>query len=268
MLRQYHGGWARFDQPDPYDGSYLLADPQSLNRYGYTQDDPVNFTDPSGLFALGPGKPPAKPLDPSQCYTLVVDGVEAGQFGNCGGGGFGGGGGQGGGGGGNTGDDVKDHIFNNAELLAKMNECLSKVFKAEGAAQIGTLSRENSPGINVSMKSEEIQKKFNVGVRVGDVFKPIMPYAVGIVGQRDAGFFSNTTVYYATNALARPNEWTLGGRTDLPGRTGVQNGYVHEVGNIISHRLSGNYFTYGIKGASDEDSGYAFQVCVFGAKNL
>jgi RHS repeat-associated protein len=49
MYRQYHSYWQRFDQPDPYEGSYNLADPQSLNRYSYVQNDPVNFVDPSGL---------------------------------------------------------------------------------------------------------------------------------------------------------------------------------------------------------------------------
>lgn len=47
--RNYHGWLSRFDQPDPYDGSYDLADPQSFNRYSYTQNDPVNHIDPSGL---------------------------------------------------------------------------------------------------------------------------------------------------------------------------------------------------------------------------
>ena len=49
MFRLYHSFWQRFDQPDPYDGSYNLTDPQSLNRYSYVQNDPVNFVDPSGL---------------------------------------------------------------------------------------------------------------------------------------------------------------------------------------------------------------------------
>ena len=49
MFRLYHSFWQRFDQPDPYDGSYNLTDPQSLNRYAYVQNDPVNFVDPSGL---------------------------------------------------------------------------------------------------------------------------------------------------------------------------------------------------------------------------
>jgi RHS repeat-associated protein len=49
MMRRYTGKWHRFYQPDPYDGSYDVTDPQSFNRYAYTQNDPVNFVDPTGL---------------------------------------------------------------------------------------------------------------------------------------------------------------------------------------------------------------------------
>jgi RHS repeat-associated protein len=49
MFRRYNRWWSRFDQPDPYDGSYDLSDPQSFNRYAYTKNDPVNFVDPTGL---------------------------------------------------------------------------------------------------------------------------------------------------------------------------------------------------------------------------
>jgi RHS repeat-associated protein len=52
MYRQYHSYWMRFDQPDPYDGSYNLTDPQSLNRYSYVQNDPVNFVGPGGFHDL------------------------------------------------------------------------------------------------------------------------------------------------------------------------------------------------------------------------
>lgn len=48
MFRRDNRWQSRFDQPDPYDGSYNLTDPQSFNRYAYTQNDPVNFTDPTG----------------------------------------------------------------------------------------------------------------------------------------------------------------------------------------------------------------------------
>lgn len=50
--RRYQAAWSRFDQPDPYDGSMSLTDPQSFNRYSYVQNDPVNLVDPSGLFEL------------------------------------------------------------------------------------------------------------------------------------------------------------------------------------------------------------------------
>ncbi len=49
MFRRYNRKQSRFDQPDPYGGSYDLTSPQSFNRYAYTQNDPVNFVDPSGL---------------------------------------------------------------------------------------------------------------------------------------------------------------------------------------------------------------------------
>jgi hypothetical protein len=33
MFRRSNRWHSRFDQPDPYDGSYNLGDPQSFNRY-------------------------------------------------------------------------------------------------------------------------------------------------------------------------------------------------------------------------------------------
>jgi RHS repeat-associated protein len=64
MARRYHGWWSRFSQPDPYDGSYSLADPQSFKRYSYVQNDPVNFVDPSGLFTVPIGPPPSTVIIP------------------------------------------------------------------------------------------------------------------------------------------------------------------------------------------------------------
>jgi len=49
MHRRYNRWHSRFDQPDPYGGSYDITNPQSFNRYSYVLNDPVNFVDPSGL---------------------------------------------------------------------------------------------------------------------------------------------------------------------------------------------------------------------------
>ena len=40
----------RFASPDPVSGS--AADPQSLNRYAYVRNDPINYTDPSGMLMI------------------------------------------------------------------------------------------------------------------------------------------------------------------------------------------------------------------------
>lgn len=49
MHRRYNRWHMRFDQPDPYGGSYDMTNPQSFNRYSYVMNDPVNFVDPTGL---------------------------------------------------------------------------------------------------------------------------------------------------------------------------------------------------------------------------
>jgi RHS repeat-associated protein len=58
MFRRYEGRWQRFAQPDPFDGSYDLTDPQTFNRYSYVSNDPINFVDPEGLWGMpGEGDP-------------------------------------------------------------------------------------------------------------------------------------------------------------------------------------------------------------------
>jgi RHS repeat-associated protein len=48
VFRSHIARLGRFNRPDPIAGS--IADPQSLNRYAYVANDPVNATDPLGLF--------------------------------------------------------------------------------------------------------------------------------------------------------------------------------------------------------------------------
>ena len=111
MMRRYGSYWSRFSQPDPYEGSYDLTDPQSFNRYAYVQNDPINFLDPSGLdrFDDGLGPPPPPPILVLPNGGTIVTNTSA-PYWPWGGGGGGGGrhdplldtGDEGGGGGGTT----------------------------------------------------------------------------------------------------------------------------------------------------------------------
>jgi RHS repeat-associated protein len=49
QFRNYASVQGRWLGPDPYMGSYDLTNPQSLNRYAYVLNNPLSFTDPSGL---------------------------------------------------------------------------------------------------------------------------------------------------------------------------------------------------------------------------
>jgi RHS repeat-associated protein len=53
--RHYASQQGRFNQVDPLGmGASSLADPQSLNLYSYTQNDPINLNDPTGLYVEAP----------------------------------------------------------------------------------------------------------------------------------------------------------------------------------------------------------------------
>lgn len=47
--RKYEPASGRWTSPDPYGGSLRPGNPQSLNRYAYVLNDPVNYVDPTGL---------------------------------------------------------------------------------------------------------------------------------------------------------------------------------------------------------------------------
>jgi RHS repeat-associated protein len=49
LYRQYASTQGRWLSPDPYNGSYNLADPQSLNRYAYVAGRPLAVVDSLGL---------------------------------------------------------------------------------------------------------------------------------------------------------------------------------------------------------------------------
>lgn len=89
MFRRYNRWWSRFDQPDPYGGSYNLTNPQSFNRYAYVNNDPVNLVDPLGLDPEGGllGIMAAWGIGPTWTVNVPFDGGFGGGLGSGSGGG-------------------------------------------------------------------------------------------------------------------------------------------------------------------------------------
>src|SRR5205085_5268745 len=50
QFRFYHSAHGRFMSADPLGGS--VSNPQSLNRYAYVRNDPINLIDPLGLYPM------------------------------------------------------------------------------------------------------------------------------------------------------------------------------------------------------------------------
>ncbi|GIU81254.1 MAG: hypothetical protein KatS3mg006_0318 [Pyrinomonadaceae bacterium] len=50
QARYFHFGFGRFFSPDPILSSASIVNPQSWNRYSYTLNNPLKFTDPTGMF--------------------------------------------------------------------------------------------------------------------------------------------------------------------------------------------------------------------------
>ena len=67
--RNYSTAQSRWLRPDPYNGSYDLYNPQSFNRYNYVENNPLEFTDPSGE-AMGP----VNGVGGSVCFGFKIDG--------------------------------------------------------------------------------------------------------------------------------------------------------------------------------------------------
>ncbi len=51
QARYFDFGFGRFSSPDPLEASAIAAQPQSWNRYSYSYNNPIHFTDPSGMLA-------------------------------------------------------------------------------------------------------------------------------------------------------------------------------------------------------------------------
>jgi hypothetical protein len=76
MNRYYNSPLGRFMSPDPYKSSIDFRTPMSLNRYVYTNGDPINNNDPSGLCTIdGIEYPDGQPPCPN-VTSVTVNGDE------------------------------------------------------------------------------------------------------------------------------------------------------------------------------------------------
>ena len=78
FARYYSSTQGRFSSVDP--GSFVPADPQSWNRYHYTQNNPLKFTDPKGedLYIVGDWADElVSDLETFSGYTLKTRGIES-----------------------------------------------------------------------------------------------------------------------------------------------------------------------------------------------
>ena len=124
--RTYNHNRARFMQPDPLGlGAADLSNPQSLNLYSYVENDPVNYTDPTGLliqfcvtneYGYFDGNGVSHTVSRTECYYMGGWG-----YGGGGGGGVIDGGRGGGGGGGTSGEQQS-----NTAPKSNFKDCFEK----------------------------------------------------------------------------------------------------------------------------------------------
>ncbi|MFL6207478.1 MAG: RHS repeat-associated core domain-containing protein, partial [Pyrinomonadaceae bacterium] len=252
--RRYQSYWMRFAQPDPTDQSYDVSDPQSFNRYSYTQNDPVNFTDPTGLFQ----NVPPHVFNETVTVTASIDNPFLDSF-------FGG---IGTGlaprpitegeprGGGPRGDvpqdtgsnrnprDVKREFYD--KYGKAFNDCIEKVFKKD-AKRVPQQTLRNAPVLDATQNRKQVGA---IAGRGGT--------ADGTV---DAFKGRNGTIYIASEVFNGNTPNTM---------NAIFATYAHETANKLDIRLNWGKanagWTYGNpKDTWDTDTGAAVERCLFGS---
>jgi hypothetical protein len=239
----------RFDQPDPYEGSYNLADPQSLNRYSYVQNDPVNFVDPMGLNPVSPGTTFSSGILWTIWYGNNFDGWNivhqffepyGGDQSNA------------------SQTFAKDLDFVRDFYKIYRNRfygCMKEIFGDKVARAIGRQTLKNAPFVDMSRSRNQ------------------MPYGGwGSVSNEDLTRGRYGTVKIANDITNVPTP--KGGPVsayEMKIRT-----YAHELGNLLAGRLVGDIAgadaAYGlpggmvgsITGQRDPDAGARFESCTIG----
>jgi len=74
-FRQYSNAQGRWLSPDPYDGSYDGSNPQSMNRYVYSMNNPLSYVDPSGQDCVYEESGGTTFIKSGDCYSLSDPGT-------------------------------------------------------------------------------------------------------------------------------------------------------------------------------------------------
>lgn len=257
MFRQYSSSSGRFMSADLLHGN--VDAPQSLNRYSYALNDPINTVDPMGLECVKAVRDSAGNIT-FEVVDCPQHSPNEGGDGNAsinpgaGGGGPPGDpcGGQpcgGGASGGNPAFDpkvVKDWLYKNFEK--KINDCIKTVFK-EDAGKVPQQTRANAPVLDATKNINDLTKMSGGGNRATGFNDP------------NSGKYGRA---YVASEVFKSQEPYAG--------MAIAGTFVHELGNILDEKLypptngDGKYGSHHGKSDSnwDKDTGAAFEKCVFG----
>lgn len=239
VARHYSNRIGRFMSADPLGGN--IFDPQSLNRYSYVQNDPLNAVDPLGLRRL-----------PIHVFSCPQDTEGGFSIWDCSFGSFSVGDidgptgppeGPGGGGGHRTPKQVKDDFY--SKFKKKLNGCIRSVF-GNDAPSIPAQTRKNAPILDATKNESEVGSVSGVS---------------GAAGSNDPNHGPHGTVFVAKEIY----------NSKGPNATNAIYGtFVHELGNILDERLHPNSPTYGRdygnpQATDDTDTGAALEKCLFGS---
>jgi RHS repeat-associated protein len=232
MARSYVNRLARYSSNDPFSGS--IANPQSLNRFAYAFNDPVNFVDPLGLDTTVPCTIDGQP---GLCATYPVgtgggggggdDNGDDSDFGNP----FGGGtidppppliyaGGRKGGGGG-PGKKKFDCTFN---IFIGSNFLLNATGQNSMLTELNRIF--NDAGVGVNPVSSPDGADFAIGVGVAPMMSPLIQERTDVSGYQPSGT-NIGDVWLGTLISLNPGV--------TPAQLGIAAGATasHEIGHII-----------------------------------
>lgn len=267
----------RWTSPDPYKGSMSLSNPQSFNRYSYTNNDPVNFVDPSGLNSASSGT--SYSWSCWGTWRSEADGSNfqiTSMFCQTWSNGSANGGGQVGN---NTGPKVNK--FNREQF----DKCINKLFGGRIKDLKFDFKRETggkfsyTDSVNAKLAAERgSSSTMGTFSGVTDVTTNSAASLAGMYNRENPGRqrYLDQSGYTSSNNTQR--NWiardVASNYNDYPADNGFLGLFIHEMGNQIANQLGLNNWDTKFAsemaklGIKDGDYGAALESCSFGNKGI